>query len=331
MVGCRRIMLEHGRKMSYWMGENEPKKGSIYTKSRESAKSVWKATWRLDAAWGALPLSAAILAVVSILLGTISCMLRPGVTYERFDEPLNTQMNQGELAKKLTEATGLLQKDEAILDAAADTACSVYKQVSDALIKNESAPTPDMAQPMSQETQAALNARGLAKFEETKKTYMAKHECQDMLDCFANQDESAADETLRAAMVALDAQLTASNMKLKARKVKSTLGFTGPYIAEIVKAFSDTGKEGFYGTECSANSTSSEIKKVAGKDLVAKGVALYNEAMKVHAMIQEQPGVAKIQRDALIAIEKKKKQLENPTAEDIAHFEKEGQDPKYSE
>jgi len=324
-------MLEYYKKMSYWMGDTEPKKGSIYTKSRESAKSVWKSAWRLDAAWAALPLSAAVLAVVSVLLGTISCMLRPGVTYERFDEPLNTQMNQTELAKKLTQATGLLQKDEALLDAAADTTCAIYKQVSDALIKNESAPTPDMTLPISQETQAALNARGLAKFEETKKTYMAKNQCQDMLECFAGQDESAADETLRAAMVALDAQLTASKMKLKARKIKSTLGFTGPYISEIVKAFSDTGKEGFYGTECSANSTSSEIKKATGKDLVVKGVALYNEAMKVHAMIQEQPGVAKMQKDALAAIEAKKKALENPSTEDIAHFEKEGNDPKYSE
>lgn len=324
-------MSEHYRKMSYWMGENEPKKGSIYTKSRAAAKSVWKSTWRLDAAWAALPLSAAVLAVVSVLLGTISCMLRPGVTYERFDDALKTTMSQTELAKKLTKATALLQKDEAVLDAAADTTCAIYKQVSTALIENESAPTPDMPQPLSQETQAALKARGLAKFEETKKTYLAKHDCQDMLECFAGQDEAAADETLRAAMIELDAQLAASNMKLKARKMKATLGFTGPYIEEIVKAFSDTSKEGFYGTECSANSRSSEFKKATGADLVAKGIALYNEAMKVHVTIQEQPGVAKMQKEALAAIEAKKKALENPSSEDIAHFEKEGQDPKYSE
>jgi len=255
-------------------------------------------------------------------------MLRPGVTYERFDASGPFEKN---ITKKLIEATALLQKDEAILDGAADKTCAIYKQVSSALIKNESAPTPDIAQPMSQETQANLNARGLAKFEEIKKTYMAKNDCQDMLECFANQDESAAEEELRAAIVALDAQLTASNMKLKARKVTATLGFTQPYVSEIVKAFSDAKTEGFYGTECSANSTSSEIKKVRGKDLIAKGMFLYGEAMKVHAMVQRQPGFANMQKEALAAVKAKVEKLDTPSPEDEDHFKKEGEDSKYSE
>lgn len=302
------------------MGDEETKKRGIYEKAIGQVKGTWTSFFKLGAAWASIPLSIGVLVVVSLLLGTISCMIRPGVTYERFDAELSILISQTELTKKVKQAVGLLQKDEVLLDAVADKACAVYKQVSDALVKNASAPTLDMIQPVDQ---AALNARGRAQFEETKRSYLAKNCGQEMLECFADQEGSAAEEELRAAIVALDAQLNASKMKLKARKITGTLGFTGPYLEEIVKAI-----EGFNGTECG----SSAISKVAGADLVAKGVALYNEAMKVHAMIQTQPGVAKLQTEALAAINAKKNKFNSgPSESDTEHYKKEGEDPKYRE
>jgi hypothetical protein len=274
--------------------------------------------------YGPLGLSLGLLVVVGLLLATISCSIRPGATYERFDDALGTQINQSDLTQQLKKATALLQKDEVLLDQSADRACDVYKQVSDALVKNDAAPTPDMIQPIDQ---SALNARAQSKFEDTKRTYMAKNGDQTMLECFASQEASAVETELRAAVLALDAQLNASNMKLKARKVTATLGFTAPYVQETVKAFS----EGFYGTEGSTDSTASTIKTATGKDLVAKGLALYNEAMKVHATIQEQPGVAALQKEALAAVNAKKEKLNNPSPEETAHFAEEGTDPKYAD
>jgi hypothetical protein len=53
--------------------------------------------------------------------------------------------------------------------------------------------------------------------------------------------------------------------------------------------------------------------------------------MKVHATIQEQPGVAALQKEALAAVNAKKEKLNNPSPEETAHFAKEGTDPKYAD
>ena len=272
-----------------------------------------------------LPLAVLALVVLSLLLGTITCVLRPGTTYERFDKQLTTQVTQEDLTTKLKTATGLLQKDEALLDEAANLTCGVYRQISSSLIKNESAPT-DSLQPITQEEQTALNARGQAKFEQTKAVYRAKNGNQPLLDCFAGQEASKAEQDLKTAVLALDAQLTASKMKMKARGVQTTLGFTKPYVDEIVKAFS----EGFYGSEGSADSLASVVKSLTGPDLTKKGVELYNEAMKLHQDIQSLPQVAKMQKDMLAAAKARTDKLNNPSPDETARFKEEGQDPKYS-
>jgi hypothetical protein len=116
-------------------------------------------------------------------------------------------------------------------------------------------------------------------------------------------------------------------MKMKAKKIKATLDFTAPYVQSTVAAFS----EGFESDGC-AVSENSAIAKATGTDLITKGVALYNEAMNVHTMIMKQPGAARLQRDALAAINAKKDALSNNPGEvDLDHYKKEGQDPKYSE
>ena len=273
-----------------------------------------------------LPLAILVLLVLSFLLSTITCFIRPGITYERFDDLLTTQITQEDLTSKLKKATGLLQQDEAFLDEAADTTCGVYRQISSALVKNASAPTPDMPQPISQQDQTMLNTRAQTQFEQTKRVYMAKNNNQPLLDCFANQEASAAETELRAAVLALDAQLNASKMKMKARGVQTTLGFTTPYVNDLVKAFS----EGFYGSEGSADSVASTVKTLTGQDLVAKGVSLYNDAMMIHQDVAKLPQVAKLQRDALAAVNARKDKLNNPSSEETDHYKTEGQDPKYS-
>ena len=273
-----------------------------------------------------LPLAFLALVVLSLLLGTITCLLRPGTTYERFDKQLTTQVTQEDLTAKLKTATGLLQKDEALLDQAANVTCGVYQQISSSLIKNNSAPA-DPLQPITQAEQTALNARGQAKFEQTKATYMAKNGNQPLLDCFANQEASKAEQDLKAAVLALDAQLTASKMKMKARGVQTTLGFTKPYVDEIVKAFS----EGFYGSEGSADSVASTVNALTGPDLKKKGVELYTDAMKLHQDIQSLPQVAEMQKELLAAAKARTEKLNNPSPDQTAHFKEEGQDPKYKE
>lgn len=202
----------------------------------------------------------------------------------------------------------------------------MYRQISSSLIKNESAPT-DSLQPITQEEQTALNARGQAKFEQTKAVYRAKNGNQPLLDCFAGQEASKAEQDLKTAVLALDAQLTASKMKMKARGVQTTLGFTKPYVDEIVKAFS----EGFYGSEGSADSLASTVNALTGPDLTKKGVELYNEAMKLHQDIQSLPQVAKMQKDLLAAAKARTDKLNNPSSDETARFKEEGQDPKYKE
>jgi len=264
------------------------------------------------------------LVVIALFLGTISCIVRPGTTYERFDEQLSTQISQTDLTDKVKKVTVLLQNDELLLDEASDRACSVYTQISRGLVQNAAAPTPDTPTPIDQK---ALNARAQAQFEDTKQTYMKKNCNQPMLECFAEQDASAAEKDLRAAVAALDTQLSASKMKLKAKKIKATLDFTAPYVQSTVVALS----EGFDSDGC-AVSENSAIATATGTTLVAKGVALYNEAMNVHTMILKQPGAAKLQQDALAAINAKKDALSNNPGEvDLDHYKKEGQDPKYSE
>jgi hypothetical protein len=264
------------------------------------------------------------LVVIALFLGTISCIVRPGTTYERFDEQLNSQISQTELTDKLKKVTVLLQNDELLLDEVADMTCSVYTQISRTLVQNAAAPTPETPTPIDQK---ALNARAQAQFEDTKQTYMKKNCNQPMLECFAEQDASAAEKELRAAVAALDTQLSASKMKMKAKKIKATLDFTAPYVQSTVAAFS----EGFESDGC-AVSENSAIAKATGTDLITKGVALYNEAMNVHTMIMKQPGAARLQRDALAAINAKKDALSNNPGEvDLDHYKKEGQDPKYSE
>jgi hypothetical protein len=288
------------------MGEEQAKRGSIYDASRATAKVGWKSFWRLDAAWAMIPLSILGLFVISLLLGTISCILRPEVTYEQFD----TDTKPVDLIKALNQTTGLLQKDEVLLDHAADMTCTVYTQIADSIVKNGSAPTPDIIQP-----QEVLNRRGQARFDAMKKEYTAKH--GDMLECFEDEDAP-----LREAVAALDAQLNASKMKLKSRKIATTLKFTDPYVQDSVKAFSS---EGFYGTEPNA----SPISMLKGKDLAAKGIALRTEAIELHQVIQSQPGVAKLQQEALNAVKAKANQVANP--DETAHYQEEGKDPKYKE
>jgi hypothetical protein len=271
-----------------------------------------------------IPLAILALVVLSLLLSAISCSLRQGTTYEHFDAQLTTQVTQEDLTAKLKTATGLLQKDEALLDEAANVTCGVYQQISSSLIKNNSAPA-DPLQPITQEEQTALNARGQAKFEQTKATYMAKNGNQPLLDCFANQEASKAEQDLKAAVLALDAQLIASKMKMKARGVQTTLGFTKPYVDEIVKAFS----EGFYGSEGSADSVASVVKSLTGPDLTKKGVELYNDAMTIHKDIQSLPQIAKMQKELLAAVKARTDKLNNPSPDETARFKEEGQDPKY--
>jgi hypothetical protein len=156
---------------------------------------------------------------------------------------------------------------------------------------------------------------------------MAKNGNQPLLDCFANQEASKADQDLKAAVLALDAQLNASKMKMKARGVQTTLGFTKPYVNEIVKAFS----EGFYGCEGSADSIASTVNALTGPELTKKGVELYKDAMKIHQDIQSLPQVAKMQKELLAAAKARTDKLSNPSPDQTAHFKEEGKDPKYKE
>ena len=310
------------------MGSRTLVGGGYFSSSSTSSKKSFSST-KTPSVYMGLPLAVLALVVLSLLLGTITCVLRPGTTYERFDKQLTTQVTQEDLTTKLKTATGLLQKDEALLDEAANLTCGVYRQISSSLIKNESAPT-DSLQPITQEEQTALNARGQAKFEQTKAVYRAKNGNQPLLDCFAGQEASKAEQDLKTAVLALDAQLTASKMKMKARGVQTTLGFTKPYVDEIVKAFS----EGFYGcegSEGSADSLASVVKSLTGPDLTKKGVELYNEAMKLHQDIQSLPQVAKMQKDMLAAAKARTDKLNNPSPDETARFKEEGQDPKYKE
>ena len=282
--------------------------------------------------WMGIPLAILALFIFSLFVGALSCVIRPGTTYERFDTTLATQRTQIDVLKQVKAAAKMLQTDEVLLDQAADVTCSVYRQISSALIKNASAPTSDdghdMSKPLTPDEEAWYKKRGEAQFDMVKRIHIAKNDNQPLLECFAEEAATKAEADLKAAVMELEAQMNASKMKLKARGVETTLRFTTPYVNDIVKAFS----EGFYGEPGSADSTATKLNTPSGDELVQKGMALVNEATQLHNRIQELPRVAKLQREALAAVNAKKDALgEKSSSEDGARFKEEGKDPKYKE
>jgi len=266
----------------------------------------------IHAYWGTLPLVVILLFVLSFFLGTITCLIKPGTTYERFDTQIpNRQTSLTEKAKKWTVQ---LEKDDALLDKVSDATCAVFKQISQSTIQSDSAPTLDTPTPVDND---ALKRRAIKKFQDAKKTYMSTHNNQPLLECFAGDDDSAAESDLQTAYAALNAQLNDTTMKLKARSVNATLGFTLPYVTNLMNGFTPQN-EGF---------------ALQGADLVAKTQALIGEAERVHNLIQALPAVALHQKEVLDSVNAQKAKVSKPdtAAAKKDDYMQQAKDPKYSE
>jgi hypothetical protein len=268
----------------------------------------------IHAYWGTIPLVVILLAVLSFFLGTITCLIKPGTTYERFDTQKSISDQQKPLTEQAKKWTAVLEKDDVLLDKVSDATCVVFKQISQSTIQSDSAPTLDTPTPVDND---ALKRRAIKKFQDAKKTYMATHYNQPLLECFAGDDDSAAESDLQAAYAGLNAQLNDTNMKLKARSVNATLGFTLPYVTSLMNGFSPQN-EGF---------------ALLGADLVTKTQALIVEAERVHTLIQALPDIALHQKQVLDSVNAQKAKVSKPDAAAAKkdEYAKQGQDPKYSE
>ena len=267
-----------------------------------------------------------LLFVLSFFLGTITCLIKPGTTYERFDTQIpNRQTSLTEKAKKWTVQ---LEKDDALLDKVSDATCAVFKQISQSTIQSDSAPTLDTPTPVDND---ALKRRAIKKFQDAKKTYMATHNNQPLLECFAGDDDSAAESDLQTAYAALNAQLNDTTMKLKARSVNATLGFTLPYVTNLMNGFTPQN-EGF-ALQAEGFALQAEGFALQGADLVAKTQALIAEAERVHNLIQALPNVALHQKEVLDSVNAQKAKVSKPdtAAAKKDDYMQQAKDPKYSE
>jgi len=249
--------------------------------------------------------------VLSFFLGAITCLIKPGPTYERFD----TKKPLGDFAKEAQKWIVILQKDEALLDKASDATCSVFRQIAQSQIDSDASPTLDTPKPVDFE---GLKRRAVQKFNDVQTVFRAFNNNQPLLECFAGEDEAE----LLAAYNALNAQLNDTKMKMRAQKVNTTLKFTQKYVNDAYKAFSDEKEEeeGF-----ATNPT--------GPELIMKTNALMKEALQVHMLIQSLPKVAEYQKQVLELINQQKANVSTPAgaqAKEDEYAEK-GKDEKYSE
>jgi len=247
--------------------------------------------------------------VLSFFLGAITCLIKPGPTYERFDtkKPLN------DVAKEVQKWIVILQKDEALLDKASDATCSVFRQIAQSQIDSDASPTLDTPKPVDFE---GLKRRAVQKFKDTQTVFSALNNNQPLLECFAGEDEAE----LLAAYNALNAQLNDTKMKLRAQKVNATLKFTMKYVNDAQKAFSESQKEGF-----ATNPT--------GLELIMKTNQLMKEALQVHMLIQSLPKVAEYQKQVLELINQQKANVSKPAGAQAKkdEYAEKGKDAKYSE
>ena len=284
---------------------------NLFGNSNAGKKGVLQ---KIHACWGTFPIVVLLLGILSFFLGTITCLIKPGTTYERFDTQKTIADQQTELTEEAKKWTAQLEKDDALLDKVSDTTCVVFKQISQSTIQSDSAPTLDTPTPVDNE---ALKRRAVKKFNDAQKTYMVTHNNQPLLECFAGEADSNADSDLLAAYTALNAQLNDTNMKLKARSINATLGFTRSYVTDLMNGFTPQN-EGF---------------TLQGAELIAKTKALITDAQEVHNLIQALPDVAKHQKQALDAVNAQKAKVSKPDAAAAKKddYAQQAKDPKYSE
>ena len=261
--------------------------------------------------YGTVPLVIGIMLLLSFFLSTITCLIKPGTTYERFD----TKKSLDDFAKEAQKWIVILQKDDELLDKASDATCSVFRQIAQSQIDSDASPTLDTPKPVDFE---GLKRRAVQKFKDVQTVFSALNNNQPLLECFAGEEEAA----LLAAYNALNAQLNETKMKLRAQKVNTTLKFTMKYVNDAYKAFSDEKEEeeGF-----ATNPT--------GPELIMKTNALMKEALQVHMLIQSLPKVAEYQKQVLDLINQQKANVSTPAgaqAKEDEYAEK-GKDEKYSE
>lgn len=262
--------------------------------------------------WVTIPLCIFAIFVLSLFLGTITCLIKPGRTYEQFD---TKKKALGDFAKEAQKWVAILQKDEALLDKASDATCSVFRQIAQSQIDSDASPTLDTPKPVDFE---GLKRRAVQKFKDAQTVFSALNNNQPLLECFAGEDEAE----LLAAYNALNAQLNETKMKLRAQKVNATLKFTMKYVNDAYKAFSDEKEEeeGF-----ATNPT--------GPELIMKTNALMKEALQVHMLIQSLPQVAQYQKQVLELINQQKANVSTPAGAQAKQDEyaEKGKDAKYSE
>jgi hypothetical protein len=285
--------------------------GNIQEK-RGALNKAWSFIKKQPVQWATIPLCIFAIFVLSLFLGTITCLIKPGRTYEQFD---TKKKALGDFAKEAQKWVAILQKDEALLDKASDATCSVFRQIAQSQIDSDASPTLDTPKPVDFE---GLKRRAVQKFKDVQTVFSALNNNQPLLECFAGEDEAE----LLAAYNALNAQLNETKMKLRAQKVNATLKFTMKYVNDAYKAFSDEKEEeeGF-----TTNPT--------GLDLIMKTNALMKEALQVHILIQSLPKVAEYQKQVLELINQQKANVSTPAGAQAKQDEyaEKGKDKKYSE
>ena len=229
-----------------------------------------------------LSATACILAIILIVwfVRRMTGPSRLGNVYEHF-QASSADGLLVEYKKRIPKVKSIkeqLEKDMELLSDMADDTCNIMAQIQDTYVGNSVAPSDEdeynLPKAQQEKLQETRKRRGILRFEEEKKQYMALNQRKTILECFSadGDDLAEAEQTLSDEVSDLLAVIDSAEVRIaaeKGEKIDSLLGFNAKYLK---KALDTATVEGFF----------MELK---GTALIAKADELIGKAITVHDKI----------------------------------------------
>ncbi len=219
---------------------------------------------------------------------------RIGTVYEHFESGADGLLV--EYKKRIPKVKSIkeqLERDMETISDMADDTCNIMAQIQDTYVGNSAAPSDEdeynLPKAQQEKLQENRRRRGILRFEEEKKQYMALNQRKTILECFsADADDLAeAEQTLSDEVSDLLAIIDSAEVRLaaeKGEKIDSLLGFNAKYLK---KALDTATVEGFF----------LELKGTAliakADELIGKAITVHDKIMMLKAKVAQQKRAAK--------------------------------------
>jgi hypothetical protein len=219
----------------------------------------------------------AILSIVWFVRRMTRVSSRVGNVYEHF-EASSADGLLVEYTKRIPQIRAIkeqLEHDMETLNDLADDTCNIMAQIQDTYVGNTAAPSDEeeynLPQAQQKKLQENRRRRGILRFEEEKKQYMALNQRKTILECFSADanDLAEAEQTLSDEVSELLTIIDSAEVRIaaeKGEKIDSLLGFNAKYLK---KALDTATVEGFF-------------QELKGTALIAKADELIGKAITVH-------------------------------------------------